>query len=784
MALTQISTEGIKNGTITNADIGSSAAIAGSKINPSFGSQTISLVSDQTNPSIQISGSGPNFIRFLDSSGALADSIDVVFRTSSHRLRFENASNGANILSLDVDDKQATFGGNVDIASGLDVTGNTIGTGKLQYTHTGVSNTAHFLFEGTQSTGTNNNGTFFEIKHGRGAGNTNPILDVKNSVGSVFSVTGTGQANMSGNLDVGAGIDVTGNITVSGTVDGRDIASDGSKLDTYEANGSSYLRSDAVDSSSANITINGLEVGSWVLGAAYRGIFHTSQSGGEYMMISQDEHTFISATTGYSVYIRSGGNDATNQLVVGSGNNALTWRGNKIFHAGNDGSGSGLDSDTVDGIQASSFLRSDADDTLTGDLTLNGRLVANHGSAPATGANYFFSDDGSTTTIGTAATLRVANNGGNAAYSVFEAESGSGSIRLANDGQFYVTGASKFSNSVRVDKSSTVDGFMGEAYGTYFGLKHTDQTYNSEYMILSKDTDTFISATSGYKVRIRAGGNDSTNELQVGSGNDALTWRGNKVFHAGNDGSGSGLDSDTVDGIQGASFARSDQDDTMSGSITLSKDATDVINFSANSSNNSRGIAFNGRTALSAGGSNAWLRLNNASEFTNGTYTPGLFRADGGFLTGTGSHRLAIKFDGTFSDTSVGHNASHNEGIFWHNNASYGIYRTAGNWSGNYQQLRLDWPTGIVIDGGTQYGLSGCRFDCHAYPTTNNTFDLGTSSLRWRNVYTNDLNLSNEGGSNDVDGTWGSYTIQEGAEDLFLVNKRNGKKYKFNLTEV
>ena len=72
----------------------------------------------------------------------------------------------------------------------------------------------------------------------------------------------------------------------------------------------------------------------------------------------------------------------------------------------------------------------------------------------------------------------------------------------------------------------------------------------------------------------------------------------------------------------------------------------------------------------------------------------------------------------------------------------------------------------------------------HVYPNANNDVDLGTSSLRWRNVFTNDLNLSNEGGANDVDGTWGSYTIQEGAENLFLVNKRNGKKYKFNLTEV
>ena len=69
-------------------------------------------------------------------------------------------------------------------------------------------------------------------------------------------------------------------------------------------------------------------------------------------------------------------------------------------------------------------------------------------------------------------------------------------------------------------------------------------------------------------------------------------------------------------------------------------------------------------------------------------------------------------------------------------------------------------------------------------PETNNDVDLGNSNKRWRNIYTNDLNLSNEGGANEVDGTWGKYTIQEGETDLFLINNRSGKKYKFNLTEV
>ena len=70
------------------------------------------------------------------------------------------------------------------------------------------------------------------------------------------------------------------------------------------------------------------------------------------------------------------------------------------------------------------------------------------------------------------------------------------------------------------------------------------------------------------------------------------------------------------------------------------------------------------------------------------------------------------------------------------------------------------------------------------FPESNNSYSLGTDAKRWANIHTNDLNLSNEGSTNDVDGTWGQYTIQEGEHDLFLINKRNGKRYKFNLTEV
>lgn len=69
-------------------------------------------------------------------------------------------------------------------------------------------------------------------------------------------------------------------------------------------------------------------------------------------------------------------------------------------------------------------------------------------------------------------------------------------------------------------------------------------------------------------------------------------------------------------------------------------------------------------------------------------------------------------------------------------------------------------------------------------PLSHNTFDLGSSSVRWANIYSADMHFSNKGSSNSVDGTWGDWTLQEGENDIFMLNNRTGKRYKINLTEV
>ena len=76
-------------------------------------------------------------------------------------------------------------------------------------------------------------------------------------------------------------------------------------------------------------------------------------------------------------------------------------------------------------------------------------------------------------------------------------------------------------------------------------------------------------------------------------------------------------------------------------------------------------------------------------------------------------------------------------------------------------------------------------FNSHVLPATDDAVDLGSASKQWRDIYTGDINLNNtKTRDNEVDGTRGSWTIQEGVHDLYLLNRLNGKKYKFNLTEV
>jgi hypothetical protein len=73
-------------------------------------------------------------------------------------------------------------------------------------------------------------------------------------------------------------------------------------------------------------------------------------------------------------------------------------------------------------------------------------------------------------------------------------------------------------------------------------------------------------------------------------------------------------------------------------------------------------------------------------------------------------------------------------------------------------------------------GAAGCVsvFGGQIRPVTDNTYDLGTDSFRWANVYTGDLHLKNDRGD---------YTIVEEEDALTLHNNKTGKVYNFVLEE-
>ena len=140
---------------------------------------------------------------------------------------------------------------------------------------------------------------------------------------------------------------------------------------------------------------------------------------------------------------------------------------------------------------------------------------------------------------------------------------------------------------------------------------------------------------------------------------------------------------------------------------------------------------------------------------------------------------------GNYNQINIAHSGNSSWGLLLSNsnNTSNSGYHqsTSGN---NLSCAIINVNSDALYLGTNNIGRWRVEHDGHFIPVGNNSYDIGSTGNRVRNVYTNDLNLSNKGSTNSVDNTWGDYTIQEGENDLFLINNRNGKKYTFLLKEV
>jgi hypothetical protein len=150
--------------------------------------------------------------------------------------------------------------------------------------------------------------------------------------------------------------------------------------------------------------------------------------------------------------------------------------------------------------------------------------------------------------------------------------------------------------------------------------------------------------------------------------------------------------------------------------INRLSDDGNLIEFRKDSSTVGQIGTYGGAFYLGGGtGSNAGGLMFNGTDIEPTTGSTG--RVDGTISLGSANYGLnsvvmtRLGLGQTAAGSSVGHTASENEGIFWHNSkAAYGIWRTSGAWSASdYSQLKLDWDTGIILDGGNAYGKSGVR---------------------------------------------------------------------------
>jgi hypothetical protein len=91
-----------------------------------------------------------------------------------------------------------------------------------------------------------------------------------------------------------------------------------------------------------------------------------------------------------------------------------------------------------------------------------------------------------------------------------------------------------------------------------------------------------------------------------------------------------------------------------------------------------------------------------------------------------------------------------------------------------------------VVSSGGAGGVDLSAVAQDIIPSTTDTYDIGSPTYVWQNIYTGDLHLSNDykEQGNDIDGTKGDWTIQEGEENLYIINNKNGKKFKFSLEEI
>jgi hypothetical protein len=220
----------------------------------------------------------------------------------------------------------------------------------------------------------------------------------------------------------------------------------------------------------------------------------------------------------------------------------------------------------------------------------------------------------------------------------------------------------------------------------------------------------WMGASNAGKLRISTADDNGTESIEFGDydlvnrggaftqwlnmSRTAFTWQGNTIWHAGNDGPSSGLNADTVDGIQGASLLRSDANDSFSGTLS----GTGSINITGNVTGNLFTGDGSGLTGISADDANT----------LDGIDSTGFLRS-----TTTASQNIYIR---NASPTIYMRDTNANVSMLHQNSGVFYLLR-GGNDSTSWSQVDGRWPLEINVTNNnmTTGGSINARTEITAY---------------------------------------------------------------------
>ena len=425
-----------------------------------------------------------------------------------------------------------------------------------------------------------------------------------------------------------------------------------------------------------------------------------------------------------------------------------------------DGSGSGLDADTIDGLNGSQFLRSDTTDTMSGVLNLtssaqyplvidgsdNGKLVLKGSTQPyirfqegtVNKAYIQWSDSGELYLVNQedGSQIRIKDNlefsaDGSTYHSIWHAGNdgaGSGLDADTLDGiqasSFATLSASNgFSNSYNEfgngTGSVTNDGnWHGRV--NVAGTQHArlDVKSVSDGIITSLYAHTGnnagkIGTSSNHDLIFMTGGN--TRATLTTAGSLSTTVQGT-LWGSNNDGPGSGLDADTLDGygwqdnnkyVYGSRILAYDWLRTSAAGQGLYNETTGKHFFSADANywhlHSDRGLVFYDAYNSSAGGA-----TNRRGYLYHSSAGIGLLNSGGSWavMTPHNSSQSNILLVGGNPSNNHFNSVSTARMSFGGGNdfTNYHFGTNSENYGGSYTKLDLRWHTGIRIGAQRQYG--------------------------------------------------------------------------------